>query len=107
MMLRAPGAFKVVSWLALPVSISPKKGAAASVYLASSPQVAAVTGRYFAGGKPADIKSKFNTAPTRRRLWDLGVGCLRERGLLEAQLSVLAGISLGPGISREPGISDG
>jgi NAD(P)-dependent dehydrogenase (short-subunit alcohol dehydrogenase family) len=83
MMLRAPGAFRVVSWLALPIAISPQKGAATSVYLATSPEVEAVTGRYFAGGKPADIKCKFNTAPTRRRLWEVSAGSLHDRGLLD------------------------
>lgn len=84
MMLRAPGAFKIVSWLALPAASSPKKGAATSVYLAASPEVRTATGRYFARGKAADIKTRFNTAPTRRRLWEISVGSLRERGLLDS-----------------------
>jgi hypothetical protein len=83
MMLRAPGAFRVVSWLALPIATSPQNGAATSVYLATSPEVEAVTGRYFAGSKPADIKSKFNTAPMRRRLWEVSAGSLQDRGLLD------------------------
>jgi hypothetical protein len=83
MMLRAPGAFRIVSWLALPIAISPKKGAATSVYLATSPEVEAVTGRYFAGGKPVDIKSKFNTPPTRRRLWEVSAVGLQALGLLD------------------------
>jgi hypothetical protein len=81
--LRAPGAFRILSWLALPVAISPEMGATASVYLATSAEVAGMTGRYFARGTPVDIKSKFNTAPVRHRLWELSVGSLRERGLIE------------------------
>jgi retinol dehydrogenase 12 len=69
MMLGAPGMFKVVSYLALPFSVSPEKGAATSVYLASSPEVITVSGRYFTGCKSAAIKSKFNTETIRQRLW--------------------------------------
>jgi retinol dehydrogenase-12 len=71
MMLRAPGMFKVVSYLALPFSVSPEKGAATSVYLASSPNVAALSGRYFMSCKPAAIESKFNTDTIRERLWEI------------------------------------
>jgi retinol dehydrogenase-12 len=69
MMLGAPGMFKVVSYLALPFSVSPEKGAATSVYLASSPEVITVSGRYFTSCKSAAIKSKFNTETIRQRLW--------------------------------------
>ena len=71
MMLRAPGMFKVVSYLALPFSVSPEKGAATSVYLASSPNVATLSGRYFTSCKPAAIESKFNTDTIRERLWEI------------------------------------
>jgi retinol dehydrogenase 12 len=69
MMLGAPGMFKVVSYLALPFSVSPENGAATSVYLASSPEVITVSGRYFTSCKSAAIKSKFNTETIRQRLW--------------------------------------
>ena len=69
MMLRAPGMFKVVSYLALPFSVSPERAAATSVYLASAPEVATVSGRYFTSCKSAAIKSKFNTETIRRLLW--------------------------------------
>jgi hypothetical protein len=83
MMLNAPGPFKIVSWLAPPFAISAKAGAATPVYAATSPALERVTGRYFVSRKPAAIKSKFNTAPYRRRLWDISIGSLRDRGLLE------------------------
>jgi NAD(P)-dependent dehydrogenase (short-subunit alcohol dehydrogenase family) len=83
MMLRAPGAFKIVSWLALPIAISPQKGAATSIRLAASPEGGSVTGRYFVRGKPADIKTRFNTLPTRQRLWEISIDGLRDRGLLD------------------------
>lgn len=71
MMLRAPGMFKVVSYLALPFSVSPEKGAATSVYLASSPDVATLSGHYFTSCKPAAIKSELNTDTIRKRLWEM------------------------------------
>jgi NAD(P)-dependent dehydrogenase (short-subunit alcohol dehydrogenase family) len=86
MMLRAPGPFRIVSWLALPFSISPEKGAETSVYLATSPCVGTVTGRYFVGGKEAAVKTKFNTGRTRSRLWELSVASLQEYGLLQTDM---------------------
>lgn len=82
MMLRAPGAFRILSWLALPFAKSPREGARTSVHLAASPQVRSLTGRYFVASKPANIKSKYNTMPIRRRLWDLSMASLRNRGVL-------------------------
>jgi retinol dehydrogenase 12 len=71
MMMRAPGPFKVVSLLALPFSVSPEKGAATSVYLASAPEVAHVSGKYFVNAKPAALKTKFNTDEVRESLWSI------------------------------------
>jgi NAD(P)-dependent dehydrogenase (short-subunit alcohol dehydrogenase family) len=70
MMLRAPGAFRVVSFLSLPFSISPEEGARASVYLATAPELAAVTGQYFAGSKPSSTTNIFDTEENRALLWD-------------------------------------
>ena len=84
MMLRAPGMFKVVSYLALPFSVSPEKGAATSVYLASSPEIATVSGRYFTSCKPTAIKSKFNTETIRRHLWEKSAEGLQRLGLMHA-----------------------
>jgi retinol dehydrogenase 12 len=83
MMLRAPGAFRILSWLALPFARSPMRGAVTSVYLAASPGARSLSGRYFAAGKPQNIKTPFNTVPVRRRLWELSIGGLKERGLLD------------------------
>jgi retinol dehydrogenase 12 len=79
MMLRAPGLFKAVSYLALPFSVSPQEGAATVVYLASSSEVDEVTGRYFVKSKPATFATKFNTDEVRRSLWNAS-----ETQLLEA-----------------------
>lgn len=100
MMLRAPGPLKIVSWLTLPFAMSPQEGAATSVYLATSPEVATVTGRYFAGGKDEVVKSKFNTVPMRSRLWDISAGSLQNRRLLEAWPSPWIGAQASRAISN-------
>ena len=52
---------------------TPEKGAATSIYLASSPEVAGVTGKYFADGKPkASSPSSYDTAATSR-LWQISL----------------------------------
>jgi len=52
---------------------TPGKGAATSIYLASSPEVEGVTGRYFAGCKPkASSRSSYDTAAAAR-LWQVSL----------------------------------
>lgn len=77
MMLRAPGALRLMSYLALPFSVSPERGAATSVYLASSPDVELVSGKYFTNPKPATFKTKFNTDRLRKLLWEISEQSLR------------------------------
>lgn len=78
MMLRAPGMFKILSFLSLPLSVSPDKGARTSVYLASSPEVTGVSGRYFTSSKETRTKNKFDTDGNRARLWDLSLNSIQE-----------------------------
>ena len=73
MMLQAPGALRLVSYLSLPFSMSPSKGAQTSVYLASSREVKGISGKYFAKSRIAAVKNKFDTAENRALLWDLTV----------------------------------
>ena len=73
MMRRAPGAFRIVSYLSTPFSISPERGSETSVYLATSPDLGAITGQYFAGAKRSAAKNKFDTEENRALLWDLSV----------------------------------
>jgi NAD(P)-dependent dehydrogenase (short-subunit alcohol dehydrogenase family) len=73
MMLGASGLFKVISLLARPFAVSPREGAATSVYLASSSDVAGVSGRYFANCKPQDARSKFDTEENRELLWGISM----------------------------------
>ena len=52
---------------------TPDKGAATSIYLASSPEVEGVTGRYFVGCKPkASSRSSYDTAAAAR-LWQISL----------------------------------
>jgi NAD(P)-dependent dehydrogenase (short-subunit alcohol dehydrogenase family) len=55
--------------LARPFAISPEKGAATPVYLATSPDVATTSGLYFVKEKPARSSAASNNEDTARRLW--------------------------------------
>ena len=81
MLLRAPGIFRAVGYLALPFALSPRQGAATSLHLASSPDVKGMSGKYFARGKETIVKSAFNTPENRELLWNLSMQSL---GLAEA-----------------------
>ena len=81
MMLRAPGIFRAVGYLALPFALSPRQGAATSLHLASSRDVRGMSGKYFARGKETIVKSVFNTPENRELLWNLSMQSL---GLAEA-----------------------
>ncbi len=78
MMRRAPGAFRIVSYLSMPFSISPAKGAETTVHLATSPDVREVTGQYFTNSKRAVAKNEFDTEENRARLWDLSMKSVQD-----------------------------
>jgi NAD(P)-dependent dehydrogenase (short-subunit alcohol dehydrogenase family) len=64
-------AFAPIVALLRPFMRSPEKGAATSVYLASSPEVEGVTGKYFAKcQEKTSNKSSYDSAITAR-LWDV------------------------------------
>ena len=73
MMLQAPGALRLVSYLSLPFSVSPLEGARTTVYLASSPEVRGISGQYFAKSRRRAVKNKFDTPENRGLLWDLSL----------------------------------
>jgi NAD(P)-dependent dehydrogenase (short-subunit alcohol dehydrogenase family) len=54
-----------------PLFLSPEKGARTSVYLASSPEVEGVSGRYFAKCKEKTPKPQALDAEAARRLWSV------------------------------------
>lgn len=80
MLAGATGLFKLVAYLASPFAVSPQQGASTSVYLASSPEVERVSGKYFVQSGPVDLKSRFNTKANRQLLWDLSMKCLQPGG---------------------------
>ena len=85
MMLQAPGAFRILSYLSLPFSISPEEGARTSLYLATSPEVANVTGLYFTNSKVTATKNAFDTEENRALLWDLSLASMDEGGTHDAR----------------------
>jgi NAD(P)-dependent dehydrogenase (short-subunit alcohol dehydrogenase family) len=60
----------VIKYLGGPLAISPERGARTTIYLASSPQVAGVSGGYFFKSKPAVPSKIAQDGAAARRLWD-------------------------------------
>ena len=50
---------------------TPEEGAETSIYLASSPEVAGITGKYFARKKPATSSRQSHDEAAARRLWEV------------------------------------
>jgi retinol dehydrogenase 12 len=65
------GVLGAVVRLVLPFQRGPAAGAATSVYLASSPEVAEVTGGYFVKCKPAEPSALARDGQAAARLWTL------------------------------------
>jgi retinol dehydrogenase 14 len=66
---RGPSLIRILSRLARPLLRSPASGAATSVYLASAPEVATVTGRYFAGRRARRSSRASYDRALAARLW--------------------------------------
>ncbi|HEY7041088.1 MAG TPA: SDR family oxidoreductase [Methylomirabilota bacterium] len=66
---RGPTAIRILSRLARPFLRSPARGAATSVYLASAPEVATVTGQYFAGRRARRSSRASYDRAVAARLW--------------------------------------
>jgi retinol dehydrogenase-14 len=69
--------WKVLLPLIRPLLKSPEKGAATSIYLASSPQVEGVTGTYFVNCKPRTSSKSSYDRTTAARLWKVSVDLVR------------------------------
>ena len=67
----ATGAFRVFLRLARPLQASPEAGAQTSVYLATSPAVAEVNGRYFEKCTPVEPSALSQDPAAAKRLWQL------------------------------------
>lgn len=63
------GVFSFLVQLAAPFMIGPERGARTSVYLASSPEVEGVTGKYFVRCRPAKPSALSQDAGLARELW--------------------------------------
>jgi retinol dehydrogenase 14 len=64
------GIFKIGIKLVSPFMLSPEEGAKTSIYLASSPEVEGITGRYYFKCKPAASAPASYDEEVARRLWE-------------------------------------
>ena len=64
-----------------PMQSSPEKAAITPVYLATSSEVAGVTGRYYADGHPKELSGLAANTKLARRLWAVSAQALVSRGL--------------------------
>lgn len=64
------GIFNIMNKMFKPFLLSPAKGAATSVYLASSDEVKNITGKYFVKSKPVETKNEYITSENRKILWE-------------------------------------
>lgn len=63
------GWMRVMLPILRPILKSPSRGAATSIYLASSPEVEGVTGRYYANEKPTNSSKASQDTAIAARLW--------------------------------------
>ncbi|MHA2225878.1 MAG: SDR family oxidoreductase [Candidatus Hodarchaeales archaeon] len=68
-----PMMMKIMYKLFSPFFSSPEKGAETSVFLASSPEVEGVTGKYFVNKKPKRSAEKTYDTDLQKKLWDISV----------------------------------
>lgn len=59
--------------LARPFFLSPEKGAETSIYLAASPEVEGVTGKYFIKKAPVASSPQSYDEESARRLWEMSL----------------------------------
>lgn len=78
--LNTPGALKLLMRLARPFLITPEQGAATSIYLASSPDVEGVSGKYFAKCKLARSSAASHDEALQERLWAVSVTQIGQDG---------------------------
>jgi NAD(P)-dependent dehydrogenase (short-subunit alcohol dehydrogenase family) len=65
------GAMSILVKIAKPFLLTPEEGARTSVYLASSPEVEGLTGKYFARCKPIKSNAASYDEAAQRKLWAL------------------------------------
>ena len=77
----ATGGRHMLSTLTRPMQMSPDRAAATPVYLATSVDVAGMSGSYYAGGRPAEVSELAQNPKLARRLWGVSAQALVNRGL--------------------------
>jgi retinol dehydrogenase 12 len=83
------GSMKWIFAVLMPVPfISPEKGAAASVYLATDPEVDGVTGQYFVKCEPEALTEMGKDRARREQFWKLLLQVLEERTAFVAPASL-------------------
>lgn len=60
-----------LKWLMSKVALTPQEGAENSIYLASSPEVEGISGKYFIKNEPASSSAASNDEDSARALWAL------------------------------------
>jgi NAD(P)-dependent dehydrogenase (short-subunit alcohol dehydrogenase family) len=68
---RTNGWLRLGIGIARPFGLTPEQGARTSIYLATSPDVADVSGRYFVNCRPAQPRPQAADAEMARRLWEV------------------------------------
>jgi NAD(P)-dependent dehydrogenase (short-subunit alcohol dehydrogenase family) len=63
--------FNIFQAVGKPFLLSPAKGAATTIYLASSPEVEGVTGKYFANSREKNSNDASHDLESARRLWEM------------------------------------
>ena len=77
----ASGGRRMLLTVSRPMQSSPERAAATPVYLATSDQVAAVTGGYYANEHPMELSGLAADSKLARRLWGVSAQALVSRGL--------------------------
>jgi NAD(P)-dependent dehydrogenase (short-subunit alcohol dehydrogenase family) len=65
------GATSLLFAAARPLLKTPEQGAQTTIHLASSPEVAGISGRYFSNQKPASSSARSHDRAAQARLWEL------------------------------------
>lgn len=63
----------VMRWLTQLASTAPSKAASSLVYLASAPEIAGITGKFFKAGKAIESNQYSHDQVIQRQLWDVSV----------------------------------
>ena len=77
----ASGGRRMLLTVSRPMQSSPERAAATPVYLATSDQVAAVTGGYYVNEHPMELSGLATDSKLARRLWAVSAQALVSRGL--------------------------